>query len=52
MTGNENRATMEEFEEWFAKNGFYTAPEFVCEKFYLKTGQRVPLEVEERYNHL
>jgi hypothetical protein len=41
------RATKEEYEAWNEKDGFYTAPEFLEEKFRLKTGKLLPKEIEE-----
>ena len=38
------RATQEEWLAFLRSDGFYTAPEFLHEKFTLKTGKLPPLE--------
>tara|TARA_R100000315_G_C5223100_1_gene134642 strand:+ start:433 stop:609 length:177 start_codon:yes stop_codon:yes gene_type:complete len=35
-------ATMEEWRAFIRSDGFYTAPEFLAQKFYLKTGKLPP----------
>tara|TARA_Y100001963_G_scaffold135379_1_gene196922 strand:- start:98 stop:247 length:150 start_codon:yes stop_codon:yes gene_type:complete len=35
-------ATIEEWKEFLKSDGFYTAPEFLAEKFFLKTGKFPP----------
>tara|TARA_R100000808_G_scaffold5335_1_gene16331 strand:+ start:6711 stop:6869 length:159 start_codon:yes stop_codon:yes gene_type:complete len=35
-------ATIEEWRAFLRSDGFYTAPEFLAEKFYLKTGKIPP----------
>ena len=35
-------ATMEEWKAFMRSDGFYTAPEFLGQKFYLKTGKLPP----------
>ena len=37
---------MEEYLAWNVVDGFYTAPEFLAEKFTLKTGKLLPKEIE------
>jgi len=36
-------ATMEEWKAFIRSDGFYTAPEFLAQKFYLKTGKLPPV---------
>ena len=40
-------ATKEEWLAFLRSDGFYTAPEFLREKFYWKTGKLPPLGDEE-----
>ena len=40
-------ATKEEWDAFIRSDGFFTAPEFLEEKFYLKTGKLPPLGGEE-----
>ena len=49
LVDRDNQVDVATQEEWLAflrSDGFYTAPEFLEEKFFLKTGKRRP-EVEE-----
>tara|TARA_R100001129_G_scaffold184908_1_gene171275 strand:+ start:578 stop:763 length:186 start_codon:yes stop_codon:yes gene_type:complete len=36
-------ATMEEWKAFIRSDGYYTAPEFLAQKFYLKTGKLPPV---------
>tara|TARA_R110002020_G_C16194019_1_gene765741 strand:- start:78 stop:242 length:165 start_codon:yes stop_codon:yes gene_type:complete len=38
-------ATMEEWEAFMQSDGFYTAPDFLMQKFFLKTGKTPPKSV-------
>jgi len=40
-------ATQEEWSAFLKSDGFYTAPEFLAQKFYLKTGKIPPNGDEE-----
>ena len=38
-------ATMKEWEAFLEKDKFYTAPEFLMQKFFMKSGKLPPQEV-------
>ena len=40
-------ATQEEWLAFLKSDGFYTAPEFLAQKFYLKTGKIPPKEMKK-----
>jgi len=42
-------ATMEEWEAFLRTDKFYTAPEFLMQKFFMKTGKIPPQEVITKF---
>jgi len=44
---NDEVATQAEYKAWFRKTGFFTAPEFLEEKFYIMTGKKIPVDEGE-----
>tara|TARA_R100001198_G_C5207991_1_gene194433 strand:- start:244 stop:426 length:183 start_codon:yes stop_codon:yes gene_type:complete len=46
---NIEEATMEEWGKFLSEDKFYTAPEFLLQKFFLKTGKTPPSSVISKW---
>ena len=49
---NIEEGTMEEWERFLSEDKFYTAPEFLLQKFFLKTGKTPPSSVISKWKSL